>query len=748
MQRALLFCSSFFLAVAAALVILSWRAAHFAPSVVDADRFIQNYRHYLAPENDLSLYIVSVFVVLVGTVVGWSLLHLLLRRNSGHSRFLRAAWMVRVSILCCLTVIVGLVVFPQRNIPLFSIISFFSASVLLSLPVKSGWIRHFDIVAGLSLFGLLTGTVMLLGFAPAFVRAFLIAQFQSYFYVYAETYSPIGWAAIYIFLLGVAIFWYKTPQRLKSMGRVHPISILLDVSAVIFTVMFVSIVIPWWQGKYGGYYSYPPVIAPINDVMGGKTILVDAHSQYGVLFIYALRGIFYFLPFTLDVFYWVNYATMIIAYLLLYTAMRLWFRNIAGAWFGLFLLSQHHYFSQHHNMLFFSQSTFLRFGWWVILLVFLLIKETWEKTKEARSQKQKVRVKIQKHAFHVIELLFLGIGVFWGFDVGVYTLAAYLAYRGVNDWLSAETVAGKIKNIIISWVHIATVIGIFFVGLSIFTRFRAGIWPDWHQYAAAAFEFSGGFHLTPMPHFGMHYVLAFVYIAVLVFVLYQLLSDTVEKEENLSILAFVSTYGSLQFFYYAGESTNGVLHLVIVPFLILISWFAVRSRRCVSQIAGFPFYQQSVFLLLALNVLAWFSIVTYAGLLNTYGTIVRRGPLSPGIDMTVSDSPYWQSVAAVKSYLGNSQAPNRRVAIVSAYDWIYHLHTKSVDVMDVNNIIDYNRVDQMHALGHQLLERNAPVVFVDHEAQYPGWEIVLSYVKQKYRFQRNIGDLDIWEKIE
>lgn len=571
----------------------------------------------------------------------------------------------------------------------------------------------------------------------------LVRFFQAHSYVYFTGFSWWQFLLVLFFSAALLFLWFK-----KS---APPPKYTVDALAIVGIVYFVSIIVNWrngWNNGAAPYFDYQAVVGPINDVLGGKTLLVNIHSQYGLLMIYVLSLIFKVIPLSYNNFFWVNYSSTIVGYILLYGSIRMWLKSVSLSVFGIFLISQHHYFSQNINILFYGQSTFLRFGWWILLLVFLIVKE---KVKLSPSLKRRRISNRQKYIFNGIELLLLGVSVFWGFDVGVYTLAAYLAYRGVNDWLSTPTIRKKINCIAVSWIQISITLALFFAGLSVFTRFRAGLWPDWRYFTGTAVQFTNGWTMMPMPAMGPYLLFLGLYAGCFAYILFVLFftSDNQKQRRDLSIVSFVTVYGILQFLYYVGRSVENNLHAVILPFILLILWTMQRLRLSVirHRILLHTLRWRVLGIGIAAVLLLSFSTLTAASIIHTYHAYERRGVITSQTDELPLSDDIKRSIDTINQRLSN--AKYREIALISGQDTFFLMKTKSVNTIESNNIYYFYRYAQFDELGNQLLQRNPQIVFMDHHIDdFWSLHVVLlkNYLVQQYHLKENIGYLDIWER--
>lgn len=502
------------------------------------------------------------------------------------------------------------------------------------------------------------------------------------------------------------------------------IQYLLDIVSVFAIIFFVSIVAT--NGAVNSSFvitNYSPIVGPVNDVLGGKTLLVNINSQYGLFIIYALAALFKIIPLTYENFFWLNWATTVIAYLTLYFIMRKWLGKIAL--FGIFLILLHHYFGGNINILLTCQQTFIRWGWWIILLGYCLF------TSSFRSPS---RMKFAG------ELILLGIAFFWGFDTGVYTLGAYLVFATVRIFIKERETRDKILDIMKTVIAVVVTLLLFYFLISTFTYLRAGVWPDWGRFNVTSGQFMVGFGMLPMPKFGIYWIFLGFYLGVVTYIIYKIFisRQMSQKEQELPLVSFVVVFGILQFTYYVGRSTASYLHTIILPLIVLLCW-ALRGIRQMPR--SLTFYSFSIFTCLFITV------VNTVGIANLYGAFGKKvSPSRLKFDEVEKQPEYRQSIDAINTYLDTRG--KREAAIVSNKDSFFLVKTKSVNVISSNHLDFFNRITQFEQLGRELLSKNPQVVFTDSENIYPMVPIVQSVFKEKYHLEKNVGYLDKWVRNE
>ncbi|MDD5530420.1 MAG: tetratricopeptide repeat protein [bacterium] len=332
------------------------------------------------------------------------------------------------------------------------------------------------------------------------------------------------------------------------------------------------------------HYSF--YLGPVNDVLHGKTMLVDASCQYGLLVVYFLSFLFtHFLPFTYKAFSFFIFVLYCIYYIGLYFCFRYWKKSYLLAILGMFLIFLFNYFSQVHYCLTdpYSSSDIgpfsypsigpLRFGIFLIILALFVIKD---KHMEHRTMA----------AIDYFILFSTALSLFWGFEVGVYIILAVFATYIVSylsDTNPAYRQTGR------NFVHFLKEIGLKFLILivtivlmggiiSLFTYARSGQMPDWQLLFADALLYTSGLMMIPMPPIGPYYLILVVYFITVIYLFINMLIT--HKKNDTQIVSFITFFGILQFFYYVGRSHPKNLYDVCVPAIILLVWFISKIKEC------------------------------------------------------------------------------------------------------------------------------------------------------------------------
>lgn len=348
-------------------------------------------------------------------------------------------------------------------------------------------------------------------------------------------------------------------------------------------IVFILLFDPTFSFNTHHYNFY---LGPVNDVLHGRSMMVDTSCQYGLLVVYFLSFLFtHFLPFTYKAFAFFIFLLYFVYYVGLYFCFRYWTRSYLLALVGMFLILLFNYFSQVHYCLTdpFSSTDIgpfsypsigpLRFGMFFIIFVLFLAKN-----------------KYTEHpATTVIDyfiLFFSAFSLFWGFEVGVYIILAvfsayiisYLietnfAYRDTRNNFIHFLIEIVLKFLILI-VTIVLISGI----ISLFTYIRSGQMPNWQLFYGNALLYKSGLMMLPMPSVGPYYLVLVIYFIAIIYLFINILFK--HQIKDVKVVSFITFFGILQFVYYLGRSHPVNLYHVCIPAIMLLVWFISKIKEC------------------------------------------------------------------------------------------------------------------------------------------------------------------------
>ena len=546
--------------------------------------------------------------------------------------------------------------------------------------------------------------------------------FKENSYVFFSGLTRPEFLLVFATTLTLFLVWIRHPGESVIFSKLNLLILLI-------IILSISVFTPFVRGVDGGpYYNYYYLVGPINDILHGKTLLVDAVSQYGLLSIYFLALPFKFLvPLTFDNFFWMYYFVTCGGYFLAYLIMRRLIGGFLLPALGLFLILQQNYYLQVDSLLSYPQTGFLRFGWWLIVAYYL-----------TRSSSR-----------FLVEIVLVSIATFWMSDAGIYVMGAYLSTMVFREIMKRESIKSTIRNIVSRLALICICLLLFLALISTFTLIRSGFLPNWHFFTGEASLFIGGFGLLPMAAIGPHLFFPALYLIILIYILYLMFVSGKKTEANdqISVLVFIEVFGILQFIYYVGRSHPNNLHHVVIPFIILFCWIIKKAVEFVRYYHLDLKLRVFVFFGFLLTLLI-FSAIVGAGLKNMAGLYSSRSSGFPELDKLKDDSGYGQSINAIKEDLGGLKGNYRKIAILSKDETFFLVYADSANIINSNNISYFSLMSDLEKLGLQLLKERPEVIYIDHNNNIDQVEIVKRMIEQDYAIKENVGVLDVWQRKE
>ncbi len=302
------------------------------------------------------------------------------------------------------------------------------------------------------------------------------------------------------------------------------------------------------------YHHYNYFLGPMNDVLHGKPLLYETTELYGLLNIYALAGIFSFVPLRYAVFSLVLFALFALYYSALYYFLRSWLSSRMLALAGSLAVVSVTYFAQvspTQNVYFYPGGTPLRFGFEIAALFLVL-----------------AFARRQKWYFRESALLCAAASLFWIFDNGAYLFAATVLTFSVCALTSRESLRARImKTVKVVAAALAYVLGVFAV-LNALNYAVFGAWPDWFFTAREILPFlGGGVGMFPLPPFGVFEAFIFIYLLSLVVIAWRYRTHGTVP----TALLFLTFYGIFSLNYYIGRSIWQNLPIVSVPGILILT---------------------------------------------------------------------------------------------------------------------------------------------------------------------------------
>jgi hypothetical protein len=446
----------------------------------------------------------------------------------------------------------------------------------LSLSIKLGW----GALAGGLALSFFAGPALEARAAKLHNAALNLAPWVA-LYVFVRVNGPIGaldagllgsrslwWgkAAAATLLLTAAVF-YQYSRPVREPGRI------LD-------ILVIAVIFHWMQPWHLTYemHHQSVYLAPVNDVMLGRNVLVDIASQYGIAPIYLLAGIFKLMgcppSYTgLSAISLVLYMLQAIAiWMLLLRAMRS--RVLAVLALATAVIVNRYWFPGQWDPTPYPAGGPIRF----ILPMVILMAAWWRHKKPGRSFNR--------------EMFFLGLASVWGLEVLVWTLGGYGAFTMVELWdgRSAAEWAKALGARIVQFLKWA--VGAHLV-LTLMLLISSHQLPNYHLYTDFLGVFGGGLMfrwpeldsawllLGTLPFFG--------------FIACTFLALRGKAPANLPLVAGLCNMGAAQYSYFIMLAHPVNLRYLLIPTVlggfylleyVMASQLFPRAARWAAGVAG------------------------------------------------------------------------------------------------------------------------------------------------------------------
>ena len=454
----------------------------------------------------------------------------------------------------------------------------------------------------------------------------------------------VGWLAIpLLFAAGFTFLpsWVYTSKGLFAavpvalvlaalatrIGRPWRTFALVDAVAALLIAGTILDVFFWGVDYTGNNHNF--FLGPVNEVLHGRTMLVDVFSQYGVGDIYFLAGAFSLIPIGYGTFALMLSVLTILEFFAIYAIVRVAGRSqpvavLASAVAVVFVL----YGENFAAFDVFPSTGPLRFG---LSIVVILLE-----TLAARASGGGRRLQLVSAAV-------TGLASVWSFEAFGYAVGAYFAVAAL------ELVAGRMPWRRVVRLRLLPLFAFTLVTQILFTvgtRTASGSWPAWGTYLELVRLYSvKGFGALPVTPWSPGLLLGGVLFAsallVSLFAIHK--PALVEERRQLFVAIAASTgCGILSFTYFIGRSHPNNLHHIAPPPIVACSlWLCLLV-----QSVDLP--QALRFSLVAVAVWAGFMLVDGSrGELNAkwghsaLGTLLAGGPsaLANRVDFLASRPP-------------------------------------------------------------------------------------------------------------
>jgi hypothetical protein len=326
------------------------------------------------------------------------------------------------------------------------------------------------------------------------------------------------------------------------------------------------LLLPWHfqpDLHHEGFY-----LGPANDLLHGRSMLVDTSCQYGVGVVYFLAGLSTLLrlPLSFDGLFCLDSLLYLVAYLAAYALLRRLLRSRLLAVLAVAVAVVVERFPAHwQDIAQFPSVGPLRFG-----LPLLLLLAAWRRRRRSTLGLRP----------RLLEGLLLGLTSLWSLETLVYALAGYGAFCAGEAWMDRPRPHAAAVALGRSLAFGAAAVALAQVLFMLATRAWAGAWPHWGLYWDFLSLYSGGFGSLDFPLHAPWVLPQGICLASLLACLLLLFKGRDRSAELLLVLGL--TMASVaEFTYFIGRAHLANLgHLAFPPAMLAFYWLdrLARSR--------------------------------------------------------------------------------------------------------------------------------------------------------------------------
>ncbi len=524
----------------------------------------------------------------------------------------------------------------------------------------------------------------------------------------------------------------------------------------IFITIFILIYNPKYPYSYQSLSLYGSIhqflhanfyIAPINEVINGKSLLVDAHAQYGILTTYFPSLIFKIIGLSYANFVLYTMILAVIYAIIFFLLLRVLSKNSLLALIGILAYIKLAYYrgiDPGWEAFVLPSSTPLRY-FFDILVAFLVFNF----------------FKIGARPFKKL-LLVSGVAVLALFYNPEFGLPVFIAYGAalatdlvlafINKEKGKDILSKSLKYLFSLEIAVIAVVGI----ISFLTWVRSGVLPDWGGYLNYIFFYAQGFNDAPMPIWGLYYLPLLTYLIGYYYLLTRIYHH---QPKDVQLLIFLVSYGLMIFVYYINLSETHhlltVIHPSILIIFVLIGHFKDDLKGKLPKISFLNAALPILFFLLAAK--------SVFGRPNDVVDLIMA-KLNYRYHQLAGEYHYW-SYPGTNFYLDDNKgtdfflAANRikalsgkekNVIILSRYDTLLYVMSQKASLIDYP-IIDYEIIKktEFYLAIKKILEVRPQYIFL-YSSKYSQREssaidLIWTAIGQNYSLAEHAGVIDVYK---
>jgi hypothetical protein len=430
--------------------------------------------------------------------------------------------------------------------------------------------------------------------------------------------------------------------RLKMLSSLSPPAIAIDGAILLSTALLVIDLGYLYEVHHYNFY-----LGPINDVLHGKTLLVDINCQYGVGVVYFLAVIFklFPIPFNYQGFSLLLSILLVAQYALFYLLMRRVLHSQFFSAAALVLIVAANYYSQLGAT--YPSTGPLRFGLAYVLLALLV----------ARNHSDRQRWLL------IAIYATVGLSSLWSFEAFTYTIATYFCSELYTLIWNPRELNHKLHRLFPLLGGPAIAVSTSHLALALFTYFRAGAWPEWsHYFDYIALYSVGEFGTLTVDAWRPWALYIAVYFLSLLLLLYKALFAPSKDAAPFAFIAGLTGFGIVQFTYFLGRSHHNNLYHICIPLIVIATyWFLFMQRSSRQTPRGF-----------AQAITYCFCAIAFVLLVKTGPDFAAKWPRSPLhqlMELSATTPSPWSAgpshgeVRDALTLIGRRAADDERIAL-------------------------------------------------------------------------------------
>jgi hypothetical protein len=408
----------------------------------------------------------------------------------------------------------------------------------------------------------------------------LAGQFQRILALAAVRAGSLDWLLVPLFFAAALAFLPSSAYHSKGFWLAFPVAALLSLVApeairryrpllvLDLVVLLLIAATVWdvffWDGWMVDNHNY--YLGPVNEVLHGRTLLVDVFAQYGVGVIYLLAGLFSLIPIGYGTLALVLSALTVVEFGLIYAIVRIAGRSQLIAVLASGVAIVYVIYGQIQSFVAYPSTGPLRFGLPYVVILLEVVA---------------ARSRARTRGLLLASVVVTALASLWSFETFAYTLAAFLAITAVKSVAEREAVRDILRQRLIPLVAAVAALQVLF---AVATRAASGGWPQWGTYLDYIRLYSvQGFYTLPVESWSPAFLLAGVSFAsalLLAFVAVRRPTLLRSRKDLFVGLAGSTAFAILAFTYFVGRSHPNNLHHVAAPAIMACAlWLCLLAEQ-------------------------------------------------------------------------------------------------------------------------------------------------------------------------